>query len=154
MQLRYIFSITTFWRISVRSLAAWILDAFGTLFMTAPSLLNEKLSGSCWLAAAELEEQQGPNQGSSIASICLLVNFTHLLWNHTLQFSHSIHCLDLVLLSSMSQIGQRTETTFLVEFDIINRLPLLVCSMLLLHYQYQCRAVVNKIKRLYQTAVA
>ena len=47
--------------------------------MTAPSLLNEKLSGSCQLAAAELVKQQGPNQSSSIASICLLVNFTHLL---------------------------------------------------------------------------
>ena len=40
--------------------------------MTALSLLDEKLFGSCRLAAAELVEQQGPNQYSSIPSICQL----------------------------------------------------------------------------------
>ena len=107
-----LFFITTCSRTSVRALAAWILDALGTLFNTGPFLLIVTFPGE---PVDETAEQHGPIQSPPIASICLVVNFTQVIWYHKLQFSQTIHFLDLVWLSSMPHFAQGTGPSTLEE---------------------------------------
>ena len=99
-----LFSVTMLLRISVRPLATCNLEALRTRLKIFHELLMLKLFATC--IAGGGDELHGPILKSSVACTCLLVSFTHFMWYHTLQTSHSIRWQEFVLLSSILHFGQ------------------------------------------------